>query len=164
MYVDRVRTPRAHVPRAFRCSAAAPLAQCTRFYVCVRARARVCACAAKAEEVGDRVKAEAEEAATRKFEKTMTPNVILKIDGLGPSASQDSLQIYLNSLGDVSVKFVEVDAASNSAHVRFENEESARKALEAVNTANANAQKATGTEKPVRSGPSAGAAKAATTQ
>jgi hypothetical protein len=63
--------------------------------------------------------AEGEAQAPRAFEKKLTPGVILRLSNLGQSASIDSLQLFLNSLGEL--KFAEYDPVTRTANARFEN-------------------------------------------
>jgi lupus La protein len=62
--------------------------------------------------------AEGEAHAPRAFEKKLTPGVILRLSNLGQSASIDSLQLFLNSLGEL--KFAEYDPVTRTANARFE--------------------------------------------
>ena len=75
--------------------------------------------AEEAEEDEEAPKAGAEEKGPRAFEKKLTPGVILRLSELGADASIDSLQLFLNSLGEL--KFAEYDPLARTANARFEN-------------------------------------------
>lgn len=74
----------------------------------------------------------------------MTPGLILRISNLGESASVDTLQVFLNTIGEL--KFAEYDTNTRVAHCRFGNPEETAKAAEALNTKSEEAKTATGSE------------------
>ena len=88
----------------------------------------------------------AEEGGKPAFVRTLVPGLVLKVTGIGPSASRDSLNNYANALGH-SVKFIEM--APTHAFMRFASVEAAAAvAGDLSKEGNANAQKATGGETP----------------
>lgn len=72
-----------------------------------------------AEDDDEAPKEGADEKGPRAFEKKLTPGVILRLSELGQAASIDSLQLFLNSLGEL--KFAEYDPVTRTANARFEN-------------------------------------------
>lgn len=96
--------------------------------------------AAKAQKkAGDEV---AEE--EREFKKDMTPGLILRISNLGEGASVDTLQVFLNTVGEL--KFAEYDTNTRVAHCRFASPEEAKKAADALNEKSDDAKKAADTD------------------
>lgn len=116
--------------------------------------------------------------AGRKFERSMTPGLILKVSNIGAAATQDTIGLFLNAVGvpkaaaDAAggagegasssgagagevdegghLRFVDYEEGSgaNVAHCRFASPAAAAAAAAAVNAGSDEAKKATGSDKP----------------
>ena len=85
----------------------------------------------------------------REFVRQLYPGLIVKVTGVGASATHDSLSGYVSSLGQ-TVKFVELSSVATDgvAFLRLPTAEAAIVvAADLANEGNANAQKAAGSDK-----------------
>jgi hypothetical protein len=89
----------------------------------------------------------APESTVRKFERTLRPGLIVRVTGVGAAATRDAFQAYLSTLPQQApAKFVEIDNASKTAYLRFEAPEGAAAAATALQTNDANVQRAVGSD------------------